>query len=291
MTNDEFDNYEIAIERRFLSVLRKQTKTFFEYANKNGIDNAVRGIDSLIKVDDLRLAYISVFIRYGEEIAKKNYKDLSKITVKRQAPPTIAAGFFSELWKKFVVQYANSALITTRILKINETTKQSIKDAIANNPLNGAVRISKDIRNDVAGINQTRALLIARTELTHVNGVSSQFGAEYSETISGVQLEKGWSARIDGRERPEHATANNQFVLLRKDFVVGGLPMSYPGDPKGGALNCCNCRCTLIYRVAKQVEEIPILQNVSPRVNRFGNFVSGLVNYLVGREVLEEVNK
>ena len=31
------------------------------------------------------------------------------------------------------------------------------------------------------------------------------------------------------------------------DFVVGGLPMAYAGDARGGAKNVINCRCVIIY--------------------------------------------
>lgn len=288
MTEEQFDLDESNLERIFYRVLKKQTDIFIRDANEKGIGNALQGIDSIIKAEPMRNAYIKVFVRQGEPVAKDKYKELVKIIVKHQSPPNISAGFFSELWKKYVISYANTAMISSRILKINETTKQSIRDAISSNVSGGSVRISKEIREKIIGINQTRALLIARTELTHINNNASQYGAEQAETMTGVHLEKVWSSATDGRERPEHGQANRQVVPLRKDFIVGGLPMSYPGDPKGGAANVCNCRCAMTHRVAKRIE-LPVQNESTKPVIRDGNLVSGLVNLLVVAEVVSQV--
>ena len=287
MTEEQFDLDEANLEKTFYRVLKKQTDIFIRYANANGIENALQGIDSIIKAEPMRNTYIKVFIRQGEPVAKDKYKELVNIIVKRQTPPNISTGFFSELWKKYVTGYANTATIASRILKINETTKQSVMDAINNNIQSGAVRISKEIREKIVDINKTRALLIARTELTHINNNASQYGAEQAETMTGVQLEKVWSSATDGRERPEHGQANRQVVPLRKDFIVGGLPMSYPGDPKGGAANVCNCRCAMTHRVSKRIE-LPNLESVKP-VIRDGNLVSGLVSILAVAETINHV--
>ena len=34
---------------------------------------------------------------------------------------------------------------------------------------------------------------------------------------------------------------------MEEDFIVGGVPMEYAGDPRGGAKNVINCRCAVIY--------------------------------------------
>ena len=40
---------------------------------------------------------------------------------------------------------------------------------------------------------------------------------------------------------------NGKEVPLDEDFIVRGMPMSYTGDPKGGASNVINCRCVTVY--------------------------------------------
>lgn len=41
-----------------------------------------------------------------------------------------------------------------------------------------------------------------------------------------------------------------------EDFIVGGLPMDGPGDPRGGASQCVACRCRKYYmseRLARRI--------------------------------------
>jgi uncharacterized protein with gpF-like domain len=63
----------------------------------------------------------------------------------------------------------------------------------------------------------------------------------------GVKMLKQWVSAGDLRTRSAHASANGQVVDMDEDFIVGGVPMAYAGDPKGGAKNVINCRCAIIY--------------------------------------------
>ena len=58
---------------------------------------------------------------------------------------------------------------------------------------------------------------------------------------------KKWVATNDARTRTAHSLASGQIVDMNEDFTVDGTPMSYAGDPKGGAKNVINCRCIIIY--------------------------------------------
>jgi hypothetical protein len=44
--------------------------------------------------------------------------------------------------------------------------------------------------------------------------------------------------------RDAHEKADGDEVALNADFMVDNLPMAYPGDPRGGAGNTCNCACS-----------------------------------------------
>ncbi|WP_256432989.1 hypothetical protein [Spirosoma foliorum] len=39
-------------------------------------------------------------------------------------------------------------------------------------------------------------------------------------------------------------------MSVYKDIKV--MPMKYPGDPNGGAAQCCNCRCAIAYVPARE---------------------------------------
>lgn len=84
---------------------------------------------------------------------------------------------------------------------------------------------------------------IARTTMVAADNAGSQ--ASWDQ--SGVVKTKIWiSALLPGRTRPHHAEAHGQEVLLNQDFIVGGEPLSYPGDPDGSAGNIINCLCVTI---------------------------------------------
>ena len=115
-------------------------------------------------------------------------------------------------------------------------------------------QIAKLVSDTFLPISRSRAALIARTE-TH--NAASFANHSYHKTVEedlGVKMLKKWVATSDGRTRPAHASANGQVVDMNEDFTVGGMPMGYAGDPKGGVANVINCRCVIIYADERDME-------------------------------------
>jgi|TARA_Y100000114_G_scaffold54553_1_gene49867 hypothetical protein len=107
--------------------------------------------------------------------------------------------------------------------------------------------IAKEIDKIVLPIVRSRGALIARTE-TH--NAASFANHKYHEKVRDdydIPMVKVWSSVNDSRTRSNHAAANGQRVGMDEDFLVGGLPMGYAGDPRGGAKNVINCRCVILY--------------------------------------------
>jgi len=97
-----------------------------------------------------------------------------------------------------------------------------------------------------------RSELIARTEVLTATSYGADMGARSLAEQEGLDLQKKWLVRLDGRERPWHGDmARAGYIDVDKAFDVGGAAMQRPGDPAGGARNRCNCRCTLIRRVVE----------------------------------------
>lgn len=85
-----------------------------------------------------------------------------------------------------------------------------------------------------------RARTIAVTE---VNGTANAgwFAAGLrTEELLGPQW-KQWLQSHDEAVRSEHRT--NQKVPMRQPFIIGGVPMMYPGDKSAPAHLVINCRC------------------------------------------------
>tara|TARA_R110002012_G_scaffold316437_1_gene531405 strand:- start:1138 stop:1953 length:816 start_codon:yes stop_codon:yes gene_type:complete len=108
-------------------------------------------------------------------------------------------------------------------------------------------QIAKLVSDKFLPISRSRAALIARTE-TH--NAASYANHSYHLTVEkdlGVKMLKKWVATNDARTRSTHAAANGQTVDMSEDFTVGGVPMGFAGDSKGGAKNVINCRCVIVY--------------------------------------------
>lgn len=60
---------------------------------------------------------------------------------------------------------------------------------------------------------------------------------------SDTDFDKVWCAHMDTRTRNTHFAADGQQVALDADFTVGGVTLSYPGDPAGPPREIRRCRC------------------------------------------------
>lgn len=108
--------------------------------------------------------------------------------------------------------------------------------------------IARTIAEKYNRINLARAKTIARTETHNAASFASHQYHLQVETDLGSKVMKKWVATNDARTRPDHAEMNGKPAIpMNEDFIVGGVPMSYAGDPKGGAKNVINCRCVVIY--------------------------------------------
>lgn len=97
-----------------------------------------------------------------------------------------------------------------------------------------------------------RAETIARTETHNAMMFASMEGAASVARDDGIVLKKKWLPVQDGRARVSHAAmSSHPAIAMDADFNVGGTMMSRPGDPRGGASNCVNCRCILAYEVVE----------------------------------------
>jgi HK97 family phage portal protein len=81
---------------------------------------------------------------------------------------------------------------------------------------------------------------IARTTMTAVNSAGDEAAWEQSNVVEGSY----WLTSLDGRQRPAHEAAHNQFRRKGEMFLVDGEYLQHPGDPQGSPGNIINCRCT-----------------------------------------------
>jgi hypothetical protein len=88
----------------------------------------------------------------------------------------------------------------------------------------------------------SRAQQIAQTQ---VNGAYNQAGLTYAKQLpEGVVGAKVWLARMDEKTRLHHRLANAQQQDLGHPYIVGGVPMQYPGDTRAPIDEWAGCRCS-----------------------------------------------
>lgn len=97
---------------------------------------------------------------------------------------------------------------------------------------------------------RNRAVVVARTEVQGAVQAGAYFGALAAAQERGdFAPRKVWIATVDKRTRATHKAADRQSTLLAEPFRVGGAQLMFPGDPRGPAQECIQCRCDSLYLV------------------------------------------
>jgi HK97 family phage portal protein len=135
---------------------------------------------------------------------------------------------------------------------INETTLKKLRAELAEGVAAGESidDLADRISNAYEDFSDARSEAIAITETLSASTAASE-GAARATGVVGLQKE--WIAAGDEKTRHSHAKADGQVVDIDDDFELTSddgshVLMARPGDPKGGAGEVVNCRCTLAFR-------------------------------------------
>jgi hypothetical protein len=235
-------------------------KVFYKSLNEVTLKALERGTEQFINESSLFDAYLEAY----EIIFRKHGKKAVKVVrLKREAPVTI--GFSSTIFKNKVREYLNKTA-GDRITNVNDNTKEQVRKVLNKYEFSGAANIAGKMRKEIKGINKNRAMLIARTE--------SLTGMNYVSHVSAIQegvTSKSWLHTI-GRSknyREVHLAVSEKVIGINEKWTLNGLSMAYPGDPNGGAINNCNCRCSILYGYEGATKP--------NHTNLFRNFIAGLI--------------
>ncbi len=121
---------------------------------------------------------------------------------------------------------------------ITTTTRDALRGVVSTGVSNGdSVRdIAKAIKAQCITWSDTRATLVARTEVATAFGAAHQLSAQQIQDHLGVEMVKTWHATEDSRTRPEHAEMDGETVAIDAAFSNG---LDYPSEP--------NCRCVVTF--------------------------------------------
>jgi len=260
-------------DRLVARLLRSYLNVALQALEQGGINRADFAVQ-FISESQFKEILSELYLNTGMYFADWVYKNLKSI--KRESPG-MSVGFMSESYKMLISQLLDKPIIADRIKGITDETRKQIRSILveANNRNLDVRATARLIREKTPSIVKSRALLISRTETTLAASLGAQFGARQTRLV----LEKVWIATRDSRTRDAHLSMlNSEPIPQGSHFNVGGKKMLFPGDPAGGASNCCNCRCAVAFIPAK---EQPQEREATPGINPF--------NYIVGGIVLEEL--
>jgi hypothetical protein len=153
---------------------------------------------------------------------------------------------FNIAWNLALLLLFNNLLEFIVILGIIRTIKNDIKRFVEDKVSQGipTSAIITLLALYLTQKNVIRAQTIARTEITKIMNLSSLEWAK----IEKKELKKKWIVTMDGKERASHgAMSGYPSISLNEKFIVGGVPMSAPGDGSAPASELVNCRCGLMF--------------------------------------------
>jgi len=125
--------------------------------------------------------------------------------------------------------------------EVNATTANLLKEQLAEGLAAGESidKIATRVRGVFTEAQQSRAVMIARTETTKASTLGALETYKASDVVNG----KMWLTTIDDRTRGDHEYADGQTVKLEEKFDVGGEELEGPGTGNDPGNNI-NCRCT-----------------------------------------------
>lgn len=135
--------------------------------------------------------------------------------------------------------------VAKKVVLVTDTTKQQIRDRIAEGEAEGESIPELAARIDELYLDQiipNRSTVIARTEVISSSNAGSRFAAKQT----GLDLRKEWIATRDKRTRSTHKHIDGEIRDIEALYSNGLL---FPGDPNGTAKEVIQCRCTEAYLV------------------------------------------
>jgi hypothetical protein len=243
------------------NALDEQTQTVAKFVNSDNFDNIDLYIQFLVDQKPLYDALEKVYTKVGVSAATFSY-DWIRNSVPKSRKDFIL-DFFNPEWYREMVEYFRF-IGGNKITGIDQTTSDKIKTLLENIlGLNLSRRDQAQLFQQTLNspdFNRARSLVIARTESTTAANYGINMGAESSD----YEVEKFWINTKDKRTRFSHLVMTQDAIAINQPFIVGGVPMMYPGDPSAPAAEVVNCRCVMATKALEDADGLPILKPRTP---------------------------
>lgn len=200
----------------------------------------------LVNMTAIAARYDHIAIRVALHEALKGVKSIVRIMQKAEPWEQLWLYLVGRWVQEFGAARARETAHTTRA-DMQKIIDRAVSSTEEFNPVQVAAQLLK-----VQALSAYRADTIARTEVHAAMMFASEEGAAKVARDNELTILKAWLPVQDERTRANHSSmASHPAIEMDADFNVGGTKMKRPGDPRGGAANCINCRCVLTYKEAE----------------------------------------
>jgi hypothetical protein len=246
-TASKWENLMRSVEEPFAKAVEAEKNRYIEEAATNFptfLSLSETGFENhLGNMSDIAARYQSVAIRLGLNEGLKGLKSLPVLLQRKEGWETLWLYLVRKWIADFGAQQARESATTTR-RDMQRIVDLALSAEEEFNPQQVAAKLLR-----VQAMSAWRALTVARTETHSAMMYGSEEGAAKLGRDNGVTLLKSWVPVHDERTRANHsAMSSHPAIPMDDDFIVGGTRMKRPGDPRGGADNCINCRCALTFK-------------------------------------------
>ena len=235
------NNLEKQLFRRLTSLFRKFARTKAFLYQEFGV------FDLNSAIQDLNEELLPTMFQHYRKVFTNMYASSEEIyNLNRKQDEVFVMGRSVDFEAIVSSYYAGRTLVLSGISErlANRVNRIIIQGREENLTL---TQIAQNIASKVTPITRGRAATIARTETHNAASFANHSYYQTVQTDLGMSMVKKWVSTSDLRTRSAHSAANGQTRSMDEDFIIGGTPMGYAGDPKGGAKNVINCRCVIIY--------------------------------------------
>ena len=254
MTKESYSQRQQILMRRLIKLHTKPIYLALQSQMKAAADY-IRTLDTVrdISVEhsplntEIEGAVIELY-KDASKMAKKNY-----MLVKRFGGASDFINRVLDYLKQFMLSKVVEPISNTTSKIINNIINQSISEGW------GVEKTAKYL--ETAPITKIRARMIIRTESVRATNFTQWMMADDEV----YQMEKSWIsvedrrtrtfAKTGGRADHTHNGVDGETQDLKAVFSNG---LQYPGDPNGTAADVINCRCTMSYRVKRDLNDRPI---------------------------------
>jgi hypothetical protein len=254
----EYEAYAYPIIKKALD---DQTGAVADFVNQDNFDNIDLYIEFLVQQKPLYSGLEKIYTKVGVSAATFSYDWIRNSVPKNKKDFII--DFFNAAWYEEMVNFFRLVGGTT-VQGIDDTTRNIINNLLSNIlgqnlSRRDQAKLFQETLNDPA-YNRARSLVIARTESTKTANFGINMGAESSD----YEVQKFWINTRDARTRPSHLAMTKDRIALNQPFMVGGVPMMYPGEVGAPAAEVVNCRCVMATEAVKDADGLPILKPRTP---------------------------